>query len=210
MAAKSRFRARGSLAGRSAVGGLFLVLTLGADSTAGGFWKPFIAGAASGFVGHEASHLILDLAFDTGPSLKGVQFGPIPFFALTHGGDTPPRREALISGVGFVSQQAWAEVILSRRTPDEPVSSFNQGVLAFHVATSVAYAGAAFARYGPFERDTRGIAEATETDERLIGALVLAPAVFDTWRYFRPKSKAAKWGSRLAKVGFIGVLAFKN
>jgi hypothetical protein len=101
-------------------------------------------------------------------------------------------------------------MILSRRGAAEPPSNFNRGVLAFHVATSVAYAGAAMARYGPFERDTRGIAEATGSDERLIGALVLAPAVFDTWRYLGPKSKAAMWGSRLARVGLMGVLAFKE
>ena len=78
------------------------------------------------------------------------------------------------------------------------------------MATSVAYAGAAFARYGPYERDTRGIADATGTDERLIGALVLAPAAFDTWRYLRPNSKAARWGSRLSKAAFLGVLLFKE
>ena len=61
-----------------------------------------------------------------------------------------------------------------------------------------------------YERDTRGIATATGTDERVIGALVLAPAAFDTWRYFRPESRAARWGSRLSKVAFLGVILFKE
>lgn len=189
---------------------VLLLLILAPTARAGGFWKPFIAGAASGFAIHEGSHLILDLAFDTEPRLKGVSFGPIPFFAVTHRSDTPAHEEALISGAGFFSQQVTSEIVLTRRAPGESISPFEKGLLSFHVATSVAYAGAAFARYGPYERDTRGIADATGTDERVIGALVLAPAAFDTWRYFRPDSKAAKWGSRLSKVVFLSVLLFKE
>ena len=141
--------------------------------------------------------------------MKGVSFGPIPFFALTHRSNLAPRREALISGAGFVSQYIFSEAALTRRADGDALSAFEKGGLAFHVGTSVAYAGAALARYGPFERDTRGIAEATRSDERLIGLLVLAPAAFDTWRYLRPKSRAARWGSRAAKAAFIGVIALK-
>lgn len=187
-----------------------LVIPLAPSAHAGSFWKPFIAGAVSGFAIHEGSHLALDLAFHAEPRLKSVRFGPIPFFAVTHRSNLSPRRDALITGAGFFSQHLWSEIVLSRHVPGESVSAFEKGALAFHAATSVAYAGAAFARYGPFERDTRGIAEATSSDERLIGALVLAPAALDAWRYFRPRSKAARWGSRLAKVGFLGVIAFKK
>lgn len=188
--------------------GLLLVLAPGAR--AGDSWKPFVAGAASAFVIHEASHLALDIAFDANPRLKAVRFGPIPFFAVTHRGNLPPRREALISGAGFFSQHVIAEAVLSRRAPGESISPFAKGALAFHTAASFAYAGAALARYGPFERDTRGIAEATHTDERLVGALVLAPAAFDAWRYFHPGSRTAKWGSRLAKAAFLGVIALRH
>ena len=187
-----------------------LLIAWASCARAGDFWKPFLAGAASGFVIHEGSHLILDLAFDTEPRLKGVSFGPIPFFAVTHRSDTPSQEEAFISGAGFVSQHVISEIVLTRRAPGEPISSFEKGLLSFHVATSVAYAGAAFARYGPHERDTRGIADAKRTDERVVGVLVLAPAVFDMWRYLRPNSRAAKWGSRLSKIAFLGVLVFKE
>ena len=173
-------------------------------------WKPFLAGAVSGFAIHEGSHLVFDVAFDSEPRLSGVKFGPIPFFALTHRSGMPPRQEAMISGAGFLSQQVTSEMVLSRRASGDSVSPFEKGLLAFHVATSTAYAGAAFARYGPHERDTRGIAEATGTDERVIGALVLAPAAFDTWRYFRPDSKAARWSARLSKVVYLGVILFKD
>ncbi len=187
-----------------------VVLLLAPATRAGDFWKPFVAGAVSGLAIHEASHLVFDLTFDAEPRFKGVSFGPIPFFALTHQSGLPPRKEALISGAGFLSQHVTSELILSRRQGDSSVSAFDRGLLAFHMATSVAYAGAAFAEYGPFERDTRGIAEATGSDERLIGALVLAPAVFDTWRYLRPASRTARWGSRLTKLAYLGVIAFKD
>jgi hypothetical protein len=192
--------------------GLFLgCLLAGAQSTqAGEFWKPFIAGAASGFAIHEGSHLLLDLTFDTKPRLTGVHFGPIPFFALTHSNNTPPDDEALISGAGFFSQHVTSEVIMTLRKPGAEVSAFDKGLLAFHLATSLGYAGAAFFRYGPEERDTRGIAASTNTDERLVGALVLAPAVFDTWRYLRPQSKAVRIASRVSKAAFLGVVVFKR
>jgi hypothetical protein len=46
-------------------------------------------------------------------------------------------------------------------------------------------------------------------DERAIGALVLAPALLDAYRYFRPDARWAKWGSRSAKVGSV-VLVLKR
>ena len=186
-----------------------MCLLLTTPAQAGDFWKPFLGGAASGFVIHEGSHVVFDAAFDAEPRLTGVRFGPIPFFAITHRNGVPDSQEALISGAGFLSQHVTSEIVLSRRATGDSVSAFEKGLLGFHVATSAAYAGAAFARYGPHERDTRGIADATHTDERVIGALVLAPAAFDTWRYFRPESKVARWGSRLSKVAFLGVILFK-
>ena len=76
-------------------------------------------------------------------------------------------------------------------------------MLAFNVITSGAYAGAAFARTGPGERDTRGMAVSADVDERWIGALVLAPAVLDAWRYFDPEARWAVWASRAAKVAGV-------
>lgn len=174
------------------------------------FWKPFLGGAASAFALHEGSHLALDVALDARPRLKRVNFGPLPFFAITHRSGLPAGREALISGAGFLSQHLGSEAILSTRPAGVALSPFEKGMLAFHAGTSLAYAGAAFSRYGPYERDTRGIAEATGSDERLIGALVLAPAAFDTWRALRPESRTARWGSRLSKAVFLGVIAFKR
>jgi len=185
-----------------------LVIALGFSTAARAedSWKGFVGGIAAGFAVHEGSHLALDLAFDAHPRVKGVRFGVLPFFAVTHDSGLPDRRESLISGAGFFSQHAMSEAILSRRAPEAGLSSFEKGAVAFHVATSAGYAVAAFSKYGPYERDTRGLADSLHVDERIVGAFVLAPAVFDTWRYFRPRSRAARWGSRLSKVAYLGLL----
>ena len=82
---------------------------------------------------------------------------------------------------------------------------FLKGVLAFHVATSTMYGIAGFARVGPHERDTRGMAVSTGIPEPVIGGLVLAPAALDVYRYFRPESAWAKWASRSAKAVLVGL-----
>ena len=169
----------------------------------------WLGGGLAGLGIHESGHVVTSGLFGAEPSIRAIRSGPIPFFAITHRNGVPDSQEALISGAGFLSQHVTSEIVLSRRATGDSVSAFEKGLLGFHVATSAAYAGAAFARYGPHERDTRGIADATHTDERVIGALVLAPAAFDTWRYFRPESKVARWGSRLSKVAFLGVILFK-
>ena len=62
---------------------------------------------------------------------------------------------------------------------------------------------AAFFRTGPQERDTKGMADTTDIDERAIGVVILVPAVLDAWRYFRPDSRVAVWMSRAAKIGGV-------
>lgn len=152
---------------------------------------------------------MFDVVFDADPRLESVDFHGVPFFALTHRKQLSPRREVVVSSAGFWVQHATNEWLLTKR-PDlrrEP-APFAKGVFAFNVLTSMAYSGAAFARTGPFERDTRGMADAARMDERWVGAMVLAPAVLDTWRYFRPDSKLAVWLSRGAKVGMLVLVVF--
>ena len=72
----------------------------------------------------------------------------------------------------------------------------------------VMYAGAAIGRTGPLERDTRGIAVSARIAEPWVAPVILAPAVFDALRYYRPESKIARWGSRASKVGAL-LLAFR-
>lgn len=164
----------------------------------------FLAGAAGALVAHEAGHLASDLLFDADPRLKRVDFHGIPFFAITHRSDVTPRQRFVIASSGFWVQHAGSEMILSR-SPNlrHERGPFRKGVLAFNVLASAAYAGAAFARTGPDERDTRGMAEGARLDERWIGAIILAPAVLDSIRYLDPDAKWAVWTSRAAKVGLV-------
>ena len=120
----------------------------------------------------------------------------------------PPRREFIIDSAGFWVQEATNEVILSRR-PNlrREHAPFLKGVVAFNVLASVSYAGAAFARTGPVERDTRGMADALRWKEPYIGLLILIPAILDAVRYYDPGGRWAVWGSRAAKIGGVALIA---
>jgi hypothetical protein len=164
----------------------------------------FLAGAALGLGMHEGGHLVFDAVFDARPRIEGVHFGPIPFFAIAHRNDLSPRREFTISSAGFWVQEASSEWLLTRRpTLRREHAPLAKGVLAFNVLNSVGYAVVAFAKAGPAERDTRGMAASIGINEGVIGAIVLAPALLDAYRYFRPEARWAKWGSRSAKVASV-------
>jgi len=161
----------------------------------------FFAGAALGLGFHESAHLIADEAFGADPGVRKVSAGFIPFLAITHEPVTPTK-EFIISSAGFWAQDVGSDIVLSRhprlRHEHAPLL---KGLLAFNVVTSVIYSGAAFASRGPAERDTRGIALSADVDEPWIGVTVLAPAVLDAARYYRPNSRALRWASRAVKVG---------
>lgn len=147
--------------------------------------------------------MVVDFALGEKPGVRKVDFHGIPFFAITHD-SVSRRREFLISSAGFWVQHAENEWLLGRR-PNlrQSRAPLAKGVFAFNVLASAAYAGAAFARTGPTERDTRGMALSSRLDERWIAALVLAPAVLDAWRYFHPDAKWAVWSSRGVKIGMV-------
>lgn len=161
----------------------------------------FLGGAAVALGAHESGHLVLDGIFGADPGLKRVNAGPFPFFAITHHSVTPAK-EFAISSAGFWVQHASDELILAKHPHlrDEH-ARFVKGALAFNVLTSIGYAGAAFARSGPLERDTRGMALSARVAEPWIGATILAPALLDGVRYYRPDWTWAKWASRATKVG---------
>jgi hypothetical protein len=164
----------------------------------------FLGGAAVGLGAHEAGHLLFGAILDASPSIKGVKFAGLPFFALTHRPDLSPRREFTVSAAGFWMQHATSELVLTRhpRLRDER-APFKKGVLAFNVLTSVGYSVAAAAKAGPYERDTRAISDSLQISERWVGVMVLAPAVLDAYRYFKPDSRWATWSSRAMKVGWV-------
>ena len=163
----------------------------------------FLAGGATGLALHESAHLIANAAFGEKPNLKKVDFHGIPFFAITHRSGLPRREEFVISSAGFWMQHAMNEWLLSQSRPLRNRGPFPKGIFTFNIVASGAYAGAAFAKTGPYERYTRGIADSSRVDERWVGALLLAPAALDAWRYFHPDSKWAAWSSRGAKIGMV-------
>lgn len=164
----------------------------------------FLGGAALAFGMHEGGHLVFDVAFDAHPHLKKVEFGGIPFFAVAHDAGLSPRREFSVSSAGFWVQHATDEWLLASH-PDLRAehAMVLKGLLAFNVLTSIGYSMAAFARVGPYERDTRGMADSIGVSERVIGVAILAPALLDAYRYYRPDSKLAKWMSRGTKIGGV-------
>ena len=163
----------------------------------------FLAGGAVAFVVHEGGHLFFDTLFDAKPYVAEVHFGPIPFFAVTHETATP-RQEFIISSAGFWTQEATSEWLLTSRPGIRGEHApFAKGVLAFDVLTSIGYGTVAMFKAGPVERDTRGMASSIGVDERIIGAIVMAPALLDAYRYVRPESRWAVWASRAVKIGSV-------
>jgi hypothetical protein len=166
----------------------------------------FLGGGGLALVAHEGGHLLFDGIFDANPRLMKVSFHGIPFFAITHDA-VSPRREFIIDSAGFWVQEAANELILSRR-PNlrREHAPFLKGIVAFNVLVSAGYAGVAFARTGPVERDTRGMAHALRWKEPWVGVLILAPAILDAVRYFKPEARWAVWGSRGAKIGGVALI----
>jgi hypothetical protein len=169
----------------------------------------FLVGGALGLVSHEGGHIVFDLAFDAHPRLKRVSLGRVPFFAIIHRGDLSPRREFIIDAAGFWVQGVTSEQLLmtrpSLRSEHAPII---KGEFAFDEFTSIGYGIVAFAKAGPPERDTRGMADSIHVSERLIGGLVIAPALLDGYRYLNPNSRWAAWVSRIVKIGTV-VLVLK-
>ena len=164
----------------------------------------FLGGGALALAGHESGHLLFNGIFDAHPGIKKVSFHGIPFFAITHDAGLSPRREFIIASAGFWMQEATNELILSRR-PNlrRERAPLLKGVVAFNVLASVSYAGAAFARTGPIERDTRGMADALRWKEPYVGLLILLPAILDAVRYYHPEARWAAWGSRGVKLASV-------
>lgn len=167
----------------------------------------FFTGAAAGLIGHETGHVLTGVIFDAHPRVKRIDYGPFPFFAISHD-QVSRRREFVISSAGFWFQHAGSEWLLTARPHlADARAPFLKGYLAFNLGTSVVYAVAAMGKFGPPERDTRGMAVSLGKDgapEPVIGMLVLAPALLDGYRYLRPEAAWAKWTSRGVKI--LGVV----
>lgn len=167
-----------------------------------------LAGAVSGLVVHESGHVTASVIFGANPGTKPIHYAGIPFFAVTHEPVTR-QKEFVISSAGFWMQHAGSEWLLSTRPNLRHESApFLKGVLVFNIATSVMYAGAAIGKLGPPERDPLGMANSLGRKgwpEPAVGALILAPALLDGYRYLKPDQRWAAWASRGVKAAFIAL-----
>jgi hypothetical protein len=180
---------------------------LAQEQSGGEKFGKLLLGGAAGLALHESGHLVADWAFGEKVVVRKVGWKGLPFFALSHANDLSPRREFTVSSAGFWSQWLYSEQILTHH-PDlrHEDSPFRKGVLTFHVVTLMIYSGAAFWKTGPVERDTRGMASSIHINERWLGAMLLAPAVLDTYRYFHPGAGWARWTSRGVKMGSVALV----
>lgn len=166
----------------------------------------WLGGGLAGLAIHESGHVLVAAAAGAHPYVRSIDAGPVPFFAISHDA-VSARKEYAISSAGFWTQGASAEWLLQRRPHlAAEHAPFLKGIFAFHLVTSAVYGIAGFGSVGPLERDTRGMALSTGIPEPAIGGLVLAPAVLDAYRYFRPESRWAKWASRGAKIAIVGLV----
>ena len=168
----------------------------------------FALGALAGLAIHESGHLATGLALNAPPFVRRVEFHGIPFFAITHHTVPSRRHEFVISAAGFWTQHAASELILTRDKHLWRERHWTElGIVAFGIGTSTGYAAAAWARTGPYERDTRSMSAALGVREPAIGTIVFVPAVLDAYRVWRPDARWAAWGSRTAKVGLMLLMA---
>lgn len=171
----------------------------------------WVAGAATGLVVHESGHVFAGWTFTAHPGVKSIHYAGVPFFAVTHQ-HVPRRTEFVISSAGFWTQHAGAEWILTRYPNlrrDGPTLA--KGMLLFDITTSLLYTGGAAARLGPPEGDALGMTNSLGAHgwpEPLVGAFILAPALFDGVRYFAPGRRWATWGARGSKVAFMALTVF--
>jgi hypothetical protein len=167
----------------------------------------FLAGAGLGLLIHEGGHFVWDEIFDAHPSIEAVHFGRIPFFAITPSRPLSARQLFTVASAGFWTQELSSELLQSpHRDLRRAHAPFAKGMLAFDVLTSIGYGVVAFLQVGPVERDTHGMASGLGVPEPAIGALVVAPAVFEAYRYYRPDSRWAKWATRALAAGSVLIL----
>lgn len=189
---------------------LFCLCSLGARSAAAKDadyrrvqdWLLFAAGAASGFVAHEAGHLTFDLAVGNDPELRKVKLGPFPFFAIQPSQINTANELYTAAMMGFLVEAAYTEGIFARN-PElvKHHRPFHEGMLAFHVALDLGYAITGFAGIGPRQSDVNSMARAADIPPWAVATMLAVPLVFDVLRYVKPETRRwSMWvgmGSRL-------------
>ena len=173
-------------------------------------WLWFAAGAASGFVVHEVSHLSMDLFLGKSVKVEKTRLGPFPFFSLTACCNLSRDEEWMIASAGFVSQQMSSELILGLAPRLRAQrQAYLKGVLMFDILLSLGYAITGFANIGPPQSDVMTMARGMGVHPWKVGLMLTVPAVVDLVRYFAPEMTWAPWVSIQSKLVVAGAfLAF--
>jgi hypothetical protein len=181
------------------------------DYTRARDWILLLAGAAAGFVVHEAGHLGFDLAVGNDPEFKRVSLGPFPFFAIAPQNAHSNNEHYTMAMMGFLVEAAYSEAIFARNPEllhhHRPLL---EGMLAFHVALDLGYAITGFAHVGPAESDVNTMARAGGIPSWSVATMLFVPLIFDVLRYVRPDTRRwSMWvglGARLPVFGAALVL----
>jgi hypothetical protein len=166
----------------------------------------FALGAASGFVGHEMGHMMMDVFFGKSVSFVKVELGPIPFFAIQPCCNLTPREDYVIGSAGFVVGDVSSELILQiAPTLRSHRHAFLKGVLMFDILLAAGYAITGFANIGPPQSDVNTMARGLGVPPWQVGVMLMVPASVDLYRYFVPRSVWAPWTSISGKTFMVGI-----
>lgn len=164
-----------------------------------------LLGAGIGLALHEGTHLALDYALDTKPTVVPVSLGPFPFFAIQPNDVRNNQQRYSIAMAGFMMQDLYSEIILHAdprlREHHRPLL---KGMMAMHVGLMLGYAITGFANIGPAQSDVNTMSRAIGVPPWGIGLMLIVPAACDTYRYFVPNSKWAPWVSLAGKLSMVG------
>ena len=163
-----------------------------------------LIGGGLGFGIHEEGHIVANSALQSNPYVKVVRGARLPFLAISHRRELPDWQESIVSSAGLWSQFIAGEQILTRTLNIRfRQAHFRKGLLAFHVGTSILYGVTGLAGIGPPERDARTIGNGSRSDEMVVGSVVLAVGLMDSYRYYRHSPRWARWVSRSAKLAML-------
>jgi hypothetical protein len=182
-----------------------------------------LAGFATGFLAHEAGHVVANLMLGNVPEFEGfLVWGFLPFFAIAPNIDCAdgvcikqngqefgagPRGKYAIVSAGYNVQHISDEIILTR-SPDLVYkhAPYRKGILLFNVFLSCMYSVGVWTGLQDPHGDLAGMGRASGYSEVGLSMALMLPAILDTYRFFVPShSRWSAWLSRGSKLAFVGI-----
>lgn len=154
----------------------------------------YLLGFASGYLTHEAGHVIVAKSKGHDVALDGVSI-------IYPDAEMPDSDRLQVASAGFQAQWLVTEGAFwyrSKKTLSPTSDNFTAGLISSHLVITAAYMTVLRDHK---EGDTYAMAEATNLSTGQIAALLAIPAALDTWRLFG--TDVPKWVPALS-VGFKG------